>query len=163
VTRIGEWPRLIIGYGVDSFFVGSSPTCRTFNSTNNQMITLTEKEKEILFETINFYNLENRGYNKASGNCVYKTQDHKRCAVGRCMTDEGIKFANAFPDDGETSVDVINKEVNIDSLLQEKYQGASLEFWKELQLLHDISTCWDKYGITNYGKNMVKNNFGITL
>jgi hypothetical protein len=127
------------------------------------MITLTEKEKEILLETISFYNSENRGYDKLSGHCVYEGLDGNRCAVGRCMTDEGIKFAKKFPVDGASDVIVINYKVNINSLLQEKYQGASLNFWKRLQSLHDISACWDASGINDYGKENVKNYFGVTL
>jgi hypothetical protein len=126
-------------------------------------MTITQKEKEILLETISFYNSKNRGYDEVSGNCVYEGPDGNRCAVGRCMTDEGIKFANTFPANGGSDVTIINKNVNIDSLLQEKYQGASLSFWKELQLLHDTSKCWDDSGITNYGKDGVKTHFGVTL
>jgi hypothetical protein len=124
---------------------------------------ITQKEKEILLETVSFYNSKNRGYDEDSGNCVYEGSNRNRCAVGRCMTDEGIKFANTFPNDGGADVNVINDKVNIDSLLQEKYQGASLSFWKELQMLHDTSPCWDESGITDYGKNRVKNDFGVTL
>jgi len=127
------------------------------------MITLTEKEKEILLETISFYNSENRGYDKLSGHCVYEGSDGNRCAVGRCMTDEGIKFAKKFPADGASDVIVINSKVNIDSLLQEKYQGVSLKFWKELQTLHDMSNCWDEAGITDYGKYVVETSFGVIL
>ena len=127
------------------------------------MTMITSKEKEILLETVSFYNLKNRGYDEVSGNCVYEGSDGNRCAVGRCMTDKGIKIANTFPADGGSDVNVINEKVNIDSLLQEKYQGASLRFWKELQMLHDTSFCWDESGITDWGKDRVKNYFGVTL
>ena len=126
-------------------------------------MTITQKEKEILLETVSFYNSKNRGYDEVSGNCVYEGSDGNRCAVGRCMTDEGIKFVNKFPADGGSDVNVINEKVNIDSLLQEKYQGASLSFWKELQLLHDTPQCWDDSGITDRGKERVKSDFGVTL
>jgi hypothetical protein len=124
---------------------------------------ITQKEKEILLETVSFYNSKNRGYDEDSGNCVYEGSNRNRCAVGRCMTDEGIKFANTFPNDGGSDGNVINDKVNIDSLLQEKYQGASLSFWKELQMLHDNFSCWDESGITDYGKLWVKNDFGVIL
>jgi len=126
-------------------------------------MTITQKEKEILLETISFYNSKNRGYDDASGNCVYEGTDGNRCAVGRCMTDEGIKFANTFPNDEGSDVNVINEKVNIDSLLQEKYQGVSLSFWKNLQILHDSSNSWDESGITDFGKVNVRNYFGVTL
>ena len=126
-------------------------------------MTITQKEKEILLETVSFYNSKNRGYDEDSGNCVYEGPDGNRCAVGRCMTDEGIKIANTFPNDGGADVTVINRKVNIDSLLQEKYQGASLSFWKELQMLHDTPPCWDESGITDYGKASVERDFGVTL
>jgi hypothetical protein len=126
-------------------------------------MTITQKEKEILLETVSFYNSKNRGYDEDSGNCVYEGSNRNRCAVGRCMTDEGIKITNTFPADGGSDVNVINEKVGIDSLLQEKYQGASPSFWKELQVLHDTSPCWDESGITDYGKRRVKHDFGVTL
>jgi len=126
-------------------------------------MTITQKEKEILLETVSFYNSKNRGYDEDSGNCAYEGSDGNRCAVGRCMTDEGIKIANTFPADGGSDVNVINEKVNIDSLLQEKYQGVSLSFWKELQMLHDSSKYWDESGITDFGKVNVRNYFGVTL
>jgi len=126
-------------------------------------MTITQKEKEILLETVSFYNSKNRGYDEDSGNCVYEGPDGNRCAVGRCMTDEGIKIANTFPNDAGSNVNVINDNVNLDSLLQEKYQGASLSFWKGLQLLHDTSLCWDESGINGWGKEWVKYYLGVTL
>ena len=48
---------------------------------------------EIIEETANFYNLTNRGLNPF-GDCVYRTDDGKMCAVGRCLRDDFVIDSN---------------------------------------------------------------------
>ena len=39
-------------------------------------------KEEIIKETAEFYNIENRAYE--AGSCLYHTKENKMCAVGRC-------------------------------------------------------------------------------
>lgn len=71
------------------------------------------------------------------------------CAVGRCMTDEAIT-QNAW------NAQTADELEDLDSLLQPKYQGHSIGFWKELQEMHDFGSNWDKQGMNDQGKRLVQ-------
>ena len=64
---------------------------------------LTEREKEVLLETIHTYTSNNRGYDEDKSMCVYETEDGKQCAVGRCMTQNGLAFGKHLVDSGKPS------------------------------------------------------------
>lgn len=124
------------------------------------MITLTEKEEEILLETINFYNLSNRGYDKEGDGCVYLSESGHKCAVGRCMNEETLarkdlsEMCVAFFEDDHGS---------IDHIFQDRYKGCSFGFWDYLQLLHDNKSNWNETGLSDMGKKKVNLFFNITL
>jgi len=124
------------------------------------MITLTEKEKEILFETINFYNLSNRGYDEEGDGCVYLSESGHKCAVGRCMNEETL----ARKDLSEESVIFFKDDHgNIDHIFQDRYKGCSFVFWEWLQFLHDHESNWNETGLSDMGKKKVERFFNITV
>lgn len=121
---------------------------------------------EIIEEIASFYNSTNRGY--FDGNCAYNTHDGRKCAVGRCMTDEGIeKFGNCSG--GVKSLAASASEENtgkylfsdsdsanehLDSLLKEEYRGHEIFFWDDLQSFHDAAHNWNEDGLTEDGKRV---------
>lgn len=83
----------------------------------------------------------------SNGKCVYETvKDGKtyNCAVGRCLTGLGIKFATEkgigevfefYDDDKDDYI--------LEDYLKEKYKGHNISFWEAIQQFHD-----DDYNFT---------------
>lgn len=127
---------------------------------------LTEREKEVLLETIHTYTSNNRGYDEDKGMCVYETEDGKQCAVGRCMTQNGIAFGKHLADSGKPSAVASVHERShsgIDTYLKPEYQGLRIEFWEALQTLHDSSHNWDEKGLSKLGKERAESLFDVKL
>lgn len=102
--------------------------------------------KEIVEETIEYYKTHKRGRNKITHVCEYKTSTGERCAIGRVMSNKGLKTAlNDMW--GEIREDNVAESgfKNLDEALMIKYRGHSEDFWCDLQTLHDS----DKYWIPN--------------
>lgn len=129
-------------------------------------MTLTEREKEVLLETIHTYTSNNRGYDEDKAMCVYETNDGKQCAVGRCMTQNGIAYGKHLVDTGKLSaVASIHKRhpLGIDTYLKPEYQGLRIEFWEALQNLHDTARNWDDRGLSKLGKERAESLFNVKL
>lgn len=105
----------------------------------------------IINQTVKFYSEDpsRRALNE-NGGCVYRNDEGNKCAVGRCFNE---KKANFLSDLDAKSYD---KEYCLDNHLKKKYKGHSIEFWDDLQGLHDSSYCWNSQGLTEQGKAEVK-------
>ena len=105
---------------------------------------------EIINMVANHYNENNRSI--GNGGCWY-ARDGKMCAVGMCMTDEAIYWFGSFGGDiNELSNKLLIQESkSLDTIFKDEYKGHSLDFWKELQDLHDDSFLWDECGLTLEG------------
>ena len=105
---------------------------------------------EIIQMVANHYNDSNRSV--ANGGCWY-ARDGKMCAVGMCMTDEAIDKFGGFGGNVNNLSDklLIQERRSIDTLLKDEYRGHDLDFWEELQELHDDSYLWDECGLTLEG------------
>jgi hypothetical protein len=66
------------------------------------------------------------------------------CAVGRCL--------KSPRSDLDTSVEAgwLNSE-ELDADLKEEYRGHGREFWRYLQMLHDLNGNWDDNGLSALG------------
>jgi len=105
-------------------------------------------EREIVEETINYYNSNNRA---TRGNmCVYNTNDGKCCAFSRMVK----------PEIRPKLIEGTGANENLRKLgmhiLQEQYQGHSNIFYKFLQDLHDKSIYWNEFGINQAGRKRVE-------
>lgn len=109
---------------------------------------------EIIEETANFYDLNNRGtiygFNK------YFTSDGKQCAVGRCLIDP-IEFQNVFRNGSITLITDPVYNINLDEYFKKEYRGHDSKFWSDLQRFHDDPSNWDERGLTEYGIKSKKN------
>lgn len=75
---------------------------------------------------------ENRGISSGE-HCQYLTPDGKMCAVGRYCLEPGYLTG---------SVDAISYRGSIDHHLRAEYRGHPIDFWQDLQNLHDHLGCW---------------------
>lgn len=94
--------------------------------------------------------------------CFYKLGENN-CAVGKCMKPE--KYREEFEKVGVVTNFTGKSEVEtgdiqgplLDTLLKDEYKGHTLEFWRELQCLHDSPRYWKSveqlgnYQFTNEG------------
>ncbi len=110
--------------------------------------------QETLDETIAAYTSETRAVNESIdeegdsvGICDYLTDDGRMCAVGRCMIDPSLYSG----DDNCTVIRINYREGGLDSVLKQEYRGFPLEFWRELQKLHDVRHNWDPEGLSPAG------------
>jgi len=110
---------------------------------------------DLLQETVDFYNLNNRGFNEEKETCEYITHDGKMCAVGRCMIDPKVGYAENLTVNNLVFKD--NNITSVDDLLKPEYRGYPVSFWVELQGLHDTQAMWTDEGLSARGEQQVKN------
>lgn len=111
----------------------------------------TKTKKEIILETAKSYNSQNRSLPLGSVySCLYKSGKNK-CAVGRCLLSKSKLFKLEFND---TPVDNYSA-IELDCELKKEYRGHSINFWRDVQFLHDQSKFWDLSGLTEQGKEHV--------
>ena len=120
---------------------------------------------EIIDETIK--HIKNNGratIEDDPDSCMYFTENGNKCAVGRCLINPenvqkkyyGASIENIFPD-GNFNL--------LDELFKSEYRGHEIEFWRNLQLLHDIKENWDENNnLSNFGLKHYNNliyNFNL--
>lgn len=80
--------------------------------------------------------------------CYYKTNDNRRCAVGKTLL-EDKKILNY---NGSVISLITDFSVDLNSIQKKSYRGHDTVFWEELQSLHDGNYFWDKDGLSHDGK-----------
>lgn len=113
-------------------------------------------ETELILETCGAYKYDTRGINLDVGGCFYLTEDGERkCAVGRCMTDEAIERFKAGGHCSGWGVSAITREFGpLDQFLKDDYKGFDLDLWVDLQRLHDDGDAWNETGLSDYGETV---------
>jgi len=105
--------------------------------------------REIIIETSKAYTTRNRSVIGLS--CAYKDPDGNKCAVGRCL--EGNSH---FFHERNNCKSIVLFEDGIETELKEEYRGHCIDFWQQLQRLHDGSAYWSYAGITKKGEEYVQ-------
>jgi len=139
-------------------------------------------KKQIVEETLAYYEKDpnRRAIHPESGECMYNLKDkgslgkwngkYKHCAVGRCLDEQYKMKGEALPGNGGTdAVDVtaltnkisdaynLETKLKFDDLLNPKYRGHEIGFWKQLQQLHDRENYWeDSLNILHKTSNKVR-------
>ena len=119
---------------------------------------------DLLDETVKYYSEDpsRRAVAKNTNGdtiCRYRTEDNRKCAVGRCLETYNPMIENWSVDkkDFTASGDFIVKE----EYFFEKYKGFNRSFWTQLQLLHDGESYWNEKGLSEDGSwdfaNICKN------
>lgn len=104
------------------------------------------KATDIIRETVEYFTENKRAVEitETGESCRYNWGDGSHCAVGRCLDKKYQDMGEDMPGN-ENSVQGLLDELqvnSIDFILQEKYRGHSLDFWTELQELHDFGEHW---------------------
>lgn len=121
-------------------------------------------QTEIVIETIQFYLADPaaRRAKRAGYSCHYAMplEPNRRCAVGRCMTEEAIKKFGSYIG----GVSQLNKDHGpLDNLLREEYCGHSQELWSNLQTLHDVDCYWTAGDAATFRRKLVRRCFPEAL
>lgn len=119
------------------------------------MPTLIQKRMlSMLKDTVKFYSADpsRRGVVICEERtlCKYETQDGRRCAIGRYLSDKDIgklKSLNMLM----SSPGNIKEHITTKKILQ-----LPLQFLYDLQELHDWNEHWDEHGITDEGEVYAK-------
>ena len=123
------------------------------------------KKVDIINETIKFYSKDPSRRSTKAKKCLYKGPNDKRCAFGRCMTEEALKLIDEKTNGQLLSflIDTLSYNSDdikeLDDIVQDKYKGHDIEFWKDLQLLHDDELNWntdENKGLSMVGKREAK-------
>lgn len=128
--------------------------------------SLKERMRRILKETVEFYGADPQGRravkpidaNNAEETCVYRTEDGRRCAIGRLVNDEEAQIlADAASGVGGSSVrGILTRRPVSETVLaaQEIIRGLALpvSFAMHLQELHDHPENWKYDGISEGGR-----------
>ena len=126
------------------------------------MATKRLSKEQIVRETAASYYLNNRAYSDKWMSCCYTDTDGNHCAVGRCMLAKKRPSVNT--DANTDALDkIVGENADLDHLLKEKYRGHGLQFWNNLQRLHDRSDHWTEQGISDRGVQYVLDTFGVVL
>ena len=107
---------------------------------------------EIINETVKFYSEDPNRRAIEGSSCLYyyRTESGvQKCAVGRCLIKPGKT------QDGGVFM-VFGDSCNLNKALKPKYRGHSLEFWEDLQAIHDSHFYWDEKGLSDRGKIAVE-------
>lgn len=121
------------------------------------MKTKTLSKLEIIEETVKYYSknpLKRRGAkysNNSQVGCVYRTVRGTKCAVGRCGNS---KFNFRF--EGNVFSYAQQCISNLDIHLFPRYRGHGLDFWNDIQDLHDVGDNWTDKNISEKGLKIVE-------
>lgn len=117
-------------------------------------------KEEIINETVDFYSADilRRSVGGGWGGCKYNHENGNHCAVGRVLLpkyhEQGTKLKG-----NSNGIGLFMDEQDIKSLdvvLQKKYRGHEIGFWRKLQNLHDEGNYWEIGGLTLLGKEYVE-------
>ena len=124
-----------------------------------------QQMQDILKETVDYYREDpvNRRCVDDDGNCMYTWGDN-HCAVGRYLKPEYQKENWIENSMSVTELSEYSDDYSIDQFIVDKAHGVDLQFWRDLQDIHDIVGYWEeydehedgrrKYGLTDRGKEI---------
>jgi hypothetical protein len=105
-------------------------------------------KSEIIDETAAAYRLHTRAVD-AKGYCFYLLEDtDRKCGVGRCCDNPSDDWAGRVSYIYSRKTEI---KLNIEELLKPEYLGHSVQFWRDIQSLHDSDRNWDDYGVSKLG------------
>lgn len=111
-----------------------------------KLMQCSKTREELLLNTVRHFNSENRAQNL--NGCVYRTKDGKGCAIGR-----EISNALAHKFDKRKGENVYVTSDYVFNFLPKRLQKMGKKFLAHIQDLHDLSSYWDKEGLSTIGLN----------
>ena len=101
---------------------------------------------QILEETFNYYNEDPSRRAKSDGRCQYLDGEGRMCAFGRCEINPPLTDGSS-----DAVVNRFDNEEDMNASLKEEYRGHSIEFWVDVQDLHDEDCYWNDESVSDYG------------
>ena len=105
-----------------------------------------QKMQDILRDTVNYYREDpvNRRCVDDDGNCMYTWGDN-HCAVGRYLKPEYQR--ENWPDNNMSAYELAeySDDYSIDEFLVDKAHGLDVQFWRDLQDIHDTVGYWEEW------------------
>lgn len=118
---------------------------RPFSLIDIKLFMLTKTAKAIILETVEYYKKNPRAMDN-NNRGTYLTTDGRMCAVGRCLIQPTIDM-----------IGNVRSYINpLDTILKLEYRGHSIEFWEDLQILHDHNNFWNSNCLTIKGEVFVQ-------
>lgn len=113
------------------------------------MKAIEKRRLEFLEDTLKYYSEDTnrRALDDQGGSCRYKTEDGKKCAIGRFIPDE--KYKKSI--EGCSVREVMHK-----NLLSEEILSLGSDFLNSIQGLHDHHDYWIKNGISKKGEKYIE-------
>lgn len=114
-------------------------------------------KREIIDETVKAYTLDTLARDNM-GLCQYLTPSGRKCAVGRCCREPKNYWKGVV---GTIRVDLSafgkpDAVLDLEAELKPEYRGHELDFWRDLQRLHDSKGNWVQSGLSPEGEEFVK-------
>lgn len=111
---------------------------------------------EIIQETSDWYGADpsrraSRINDRGSRVCEYLSPNGNMCAAGRCIVDPQPEWEGTINNiyiPGMTAED----KVDVEWHFKKEYQGHDIEFWQDIQSLHDSEENWSETGISVVGQ-----------
>jgi len=102
-----------------------------------------QKMQEILKDTVDYYREDPEGRRAVdkNGDCEYTTYDGRHCAIGRYMRQE---FQTTEFDENH-GVGVNGLSSYVDYYLVHEVRGLDMDFWRDLQDMHDTVSYWEEW------------------
>ena len=99
-----------------------------------------QQMQEILKDTVDYYREDPEGRRAVdkNGDCEYTTEDGRHCAIGRYMRPE---FLDTEWRENH-GVGVHGLSSNVDYYLKHEVRGLDMDFWRDLQDIHDVVGNW---------------------
>src|ERR1041385_2383250 len=113
-------------------------------------IQLAQERKAFLDEMVAFYSARpasraiKRDYNGAILGCFYRTDDGRKCAIGRYISDD--KYTIAMESSLSSEMDLAFQA------LEPKVQVLGVGFLAAVQDLHDSDCYWGSNGLNGFGQ-----------
>jgi len=129
------------------------------------MSSLTDKQRRmiaILAEVATSYTSNIRSIDRLD-KCLYENKNGICCAFGRFVLPNRRDGANVV-----LGASVVNRRYanlltmfsehpdKVDNILVGRAKGLGVEFWIDVQRLHDRENNWNEYGLSDVGKQEVK-------
>ena len=120
---------------------------------------------DLVIDTVKFYDKSPTTRRSKHGDeCMYSGAGNTSCAVGKCLLDSVDKAKLDVGSD--TSVSGVDDVYGLDNLLKKKYRGLNIDFWEDLQDLHDDSYYWTMDSISGDGLvkiDIIKNKHKLSF
>lgn len=111
-----------------------------------KLIQKSMNRQQLLNNTVNHFNSENRCVDKEGVGCRYRF-NNRGCAIGREISDSLSEESDLLRSSGV--IKIYNK-------LPNRLKRMGLDFLNEIQKLHDSGYFWSEKGLSNGGKIRLK-------